>query len=198
MRHEGAVADVTDVIGDTCRMTLARWPTLFALLGTIGIAGCGDASPTPPTSRVRTASAATASASESASKSLPISVQTHRLKKAEGNHGPSSSELIPRSCRYSGRSVTAVGRFAGGFAPEIYRRYGDVVELYVFTRPERGYPEGIQVAVLHREVPGSTWVGKHAGRWRATAPVARSLGKPTRCLVAAQPTHDVQDAPSAY
>jgi hypothetical protein len=172
-------------------MTLARWLTLFALLGTLGIAGCSAS----PSSSVRTASIA--AASESASKSLPISVETHRRMKAEGNHGPSSSELIPRSCKYTGRSVTARGRLAGGFAPEIYDRYGDVVELYVFTRPERGYPEGIQVAVLHREVPGSMAAGK-PGRWHVTAPVKRSLGKPTRCLVAAQPTHDVQDAPSAY
>jgi hypothetical protein len=128
---------------------------------------------------------------------LPISVQTDSRMKAEGNNGPSSSELIPRSCEYSGRSVTAVGRLAGGFAPQTYDRYGDVVELYVFTRPERGYAQGIQVAVLHREVPGSMAAGK-PGRWRVTAPVKRSLGKPARCLVAAQPTHDWQGAPSAY
>jgi hypothetical protein len=127
--------------------------------------------------------------------SLPISVQTDAQMKAAGNPGPSSSAILrPMSCRSSGSQVTAVGRLAGGFAPQIYPRVGDVVELYVFARPRPGYPAGYQIGLLSRESVGSLG-GK---RWRVTVPLDRGLGRPARCLVAAQPTHDFQGAPSAY
>jgi FtsP/CotA-like multicopper oxidase with cupredoxin domain len=127
--------------------------------------------------------------------SLPVSVQTDAQMKAAGNSGPSSSEALrPQSCKVSGSRVTASGGIVGGFLPQVYARSGDVVELYVFTRPQPGYSAGIQLGLLHEESAGSL-TGK---RWRATVPLDSSLGRPARCVVAAQPTHDEQLAPSAY
>jgi hypothetical protein len=125
---------------------------------------------------------------------VPVSVQSDADMLAAGNHGPSSSILVPSSCTVTSTTATAAGTYQGGFAPEIYHRYGDVVDLYVFSQPLSGYPEGIQVAVLSREQ--SPPIGG-SGTWTVTVPVQNSP-EPARCVVAAQPTHDFQGAPSAY
>lgn len=113
--------------------------------------------------------------------------------KAAGNLGPSSSVLSPASCVLRDGSVTARGGYTdGGVAPDVYDRYGDVVELYVFTAPSPGYPHGMQVADLADEKPPPI-----EGRrpWTVTATVIADLGSARTCLVAAQPRHDLQLAP---
>jgi hypothetical protein len=125
---------------------------------------------------------------------VPVSVQSDADMLAAGNHGPSSSILVPSSCTVTSTTATATGTYQGGFVPEVYRRYGAVVDLYVFSQPLSGYPQGIQVATLSSE--HSPPIGG-SGSWTVTVPVAKSP-EPARCVVAAQPTHDFQGAPSNY
>jgi hypothetical protein len=85
--------------------------------------------------------------------------------------------------------LTAAGGYSnGGFAPNVYNRYGDVVELYAYSRPSGG----VQVAELgsERRPP----IGGY-GTWHVSVPTDGSLGIPSRCVVAALPTHEVQLAP---
>jgi hypothetical protein len=81
--------------------------------------------------------------------------------------------------------------------PAVYQRYGDVIDLYVFTRPVAGYPDGIQLAdePFTRHSP---FVYSGSRRWTVTVPLDEqsfSFGQPARCMVAAQPTMDFQGAP---
>jgi hypothetical protein len=112
--------------------------------------------------------------------------------KAEGNNGPSSSILVPTSWALEGTMVTAEGSYEGGFAPEVYSRHGDIVELYVFTRPMSGYPQGIVVGLS--SAGSSPLIGGN-GMWKVMATIDPSLRQAERCVVAAQPTHDVVLAP---
>jgi hypothetical protein len=113
--------------------------------------------------------------------------------KAEGNNGPSSSILLPASCRLTGTTVTARGSYAnGGFVPDVYDRYGDIIVLYVLAARSPGYPEGMQLAVS--DVSESPAVGSRAP-WHVSLSISPSAGAPARCVVAAQPTHDGQFAP---
>jgi hypothetical protein len=123
--------------------------------------------------------------------SLPISVESDSAMQAAGNNGPSSSVLTPSSCVLSGDTVTAIGTYQGGFAPNVYNRYGDVVVLYIFGAPSSGYPQGAQLGAS--SVTNSPAIG--SGTWQTSATVDLSTGQPVRCVVAAQPTHDVQLAP---
>ena len=125
---------------------------------------------------------------------LPVSVEPDAYMHAAGNNGPSSSILVPAGCEVDGSTVSARGSYQGGFAPEVYRRYGDIIDLYVFTGPAIGFPRGYQEAILSSE--HSPRLG--TGTWTVTAPIDSSLGRPRRCVVAAQPTHDWQGAPNAY
>lgn len=127
------------------------------------------------------------------SRSLPISVESDSQMKAEGNNGPSSSILLPASCRMTGSTVTAAGTYTnGGFVPNVYNRYGDIVVLYVFAPPSAGYPQGAQLGASGvRESPP---VGTPAP-WHVSVRLAPSLGRAARCEVAAQPTHNLQLAP---
>ena len=113
--------------------------------------------------------------------------------KAAGDFGPSSSILAPSSCVLDGTTVTAEGSYTnGGFAPNVYNRYGDVVELYVYGAASADHPIGVQVAKLSAEHTAP--IGGYAP-WRVWAPLEASLGAPTRCVVVAQPTHAEQLAP---
>jgi hypothetical protein len=94
----------------------------------------------------------------------------------------------------TGTSPTATGTYQGEFVPEVYHRYGDVVDLYVFSLAVSGYSEGIQLATLSRE--HSPPIGGN-GSWTVTVPV-ESSPEPARCVVGAQPTHDFEGAPSNY
>jgi hypothetical protein len=117
--------------------------------------------------------------------------------RSAGNNGPSSSILVPSSCTVTPSSVTATGTYQNGLAPAGYQRYGDRVDLYVFSPALSGYPEGIQLATPF--TPQAPVVaGK--GHWTVTVPLDSSLVQtyqPVRCMVAAQPTEDFEGAPSA-
>lgn len=53
-----------------------------------------------------------------------VSVQSDAAMRAAGNHGPSSSILVPSSCKVTVTSVTAAGTYRDGFAAGVYARYG--------------------------------------------------------------------------
>jgi len=143
--------------------------------------------PSPPTATT------TSPASVASSTLVPISVQSDAQMKAAGNAGPSSSILAPASCVLDGATVSARGGYTnGGLAPNVYNRYGDVVEVYVYTAPSVGYSAGTQIAEFNAE--HSPPIGGR-GSWTVSAPLIAGLGTPRRCVVAAHPTHDIQLAP---
>jgi hypothetical protein len=185
-----------------------------AATGTLLVAGCGPASrqaspPVSPPSRQAALPAATTPVPNSAGTGpvtgtpgpvaaasvpqLPISVESDSQMKAEGNDGPSSSILLPTSCRLIGTTITAEGTYTnGGFVPNVYDRYGDIIVLYVRSAPSPGYAEGMQLGVS--DVGESPVLGSRAP-WQVSLSISPSVGVPTRCVVAAQPTHDGQFAP---
>jgi hypothetical protein len=160
---------------------------LVAMLSLLAC-GCG-ASPQPHA--VAALTAATVSG-----RALPVSVQSGAAMRAAGDDGPSSSIMVPSSCTVTAKAATASGTYQGSFVPAVYQRYGDVIDLYVYTRPLQGYPNGIQLAdqPFTRQAP---FMDAGGGRWTVTVPVATQLGQPARCVVAAQPTMEFQGAPSA-
>ena len=177
--------------------------TAATAIGILLVAGCGPASRqaslhaviTPvPTTATTSQAAGTPEAEAAASvPQLPISVESDSQMKAEGNDGPSSAILRPTSCRLTGTTITAVGRYTnGGFVPNVYDRYGDVVVLYVLAAPSPGYAQGSQLGVS--DVRESPQVGSRAP-WHVSLSISPSAGVPARCIVAAQPTHDIQLAP---
>jgi hypothetical protein len=124
---------------------------------------------------------------------IPISVESDSQMKAAGNDGPSSSILLPTSCQLTGTTITAAGMYTnGGFVPNVYDRYGDIIVLYVVTAPSAGYPAGMQLGVS--DVSESPVVGSRAP-WQVSLSISPSIGVPAQCIVAAQPTHDGQFAP---
>jgi len=128
--------------------------------------------------------------------SVPVSVQSDAAMRAAGDEGPTSAVLVPSSCVVTGTTVTVTGTYRFQPVPAVYQRYGDVIDLYVFTRPAGGYQQGIQLAEpFTRNAP---FIGGRGARWAVTVPVFTSLGRPARCMVAAQPTMDFEGAPSAY
>jgi len=170
-----------DAMDTTAQMTEAQSLTrrLNDFFGTKGEYGVGATGPTTTTT--------------SPNQQLTISVQSDSQMRAEGNNGPSSSILMPTSCERNGTTVTAQGTYQDGFAPYVYGRYGDTVELYVFTAPVADYPPpGIVLGLS--SVANSPAIGG-SGNWEVTATVDTSLGVPASCVVAAQPTHDEVLAP---
>jgi hypothetical protein len=184
-----------------------------AAIGTLLVAGCDpatlqaslsapaspQASPSAPTTSVPTTAstgpvAGTLPAGAAASASqIPISVESESQMKAAGNDGPSSSILLPTSCQVSGTTVTAEGVYTnGGFVPNVYNRYGDIIVLYVRAAPSPGYADGMQLGVS--DVSESPVLGS-AAPWRVSLSFSPSVGVPAQCIVAAQPTHDGQFAP---
>lgn len=174
-----------------------------AAIGTILVAGCGPASrqaslpaattPVPTTTRTGPATGTLQAAAAASAPQLPISVESDSQMKAEGNDGPSSSILLPTSCRLTGTTITAKGTYTnGGFVPNVYDRYGDIIVLYVRAAPSPGYAKGMQLGVS--DVSESPVVGSRAP-WHVSLPISPSAGMPARCVVAAQPTHDGQFAP---
>jgi hypothetical protein len=174
-----------------------------AATGTLLVAGCGPASPqaslhvattlVPTTARTGLGMVTAAAVAAAAARRLPISIESDSQMKAEGNNGPSSSILLPTSCRLTATTLTAEGRYTnGGLVPDVYDRYGDIIVLYARAAPSPGYPHGMQLGAS--DVSESPVVGSHA-RWHVRLSITRSAGVPARCVVAAQPTHDAQFAP---
>jgi hypothetical protein len=62
-----------------------------------------------------------------AGEALPISVSSQLTSDQQD-----SSVLVPSSCQLYGGVLTAQGTVAG-VLPEVYIRYGDVVELYAYN-----------------------------------------------------------------
>jgi hypothetical protein len=183
-------------------------------IGTLMVAGCGPASrlaslpatatpvptatsPSPATGTSQPVAAASQAATSGSSPisgpQIPISVESDSQMKADGNDGPSSSILLPTSCQVTGATITAEGTYTnGGFVPNVYNRYGDVIVLYVLAAPSPGYTEGMQLGAS--DVSESPVVGSTAP-WRVSLSISPSVGVPAQCMVAAQPTHDGQFAP---
>ena len=169
-----------------------------ATIGTLLVTGCSpDAAPHPSTTSTgpaaRTATGTPRAADATSAPRIPISVESDHQMKAEGNNGPSSSILLPTSCRVTGTTVTAEGTYTnGGLVPNVYNRYGDIIVLYVRAAPSPGYAQGMQLGAS--DVFESPAVGSGAP-WHVSLSIAGSAGVPARCVVAAQPTHDGQFAP---
>ncbi len=182
-----------------------------AVIGTILVAGCDPASghaslpvastpslpvaSTPASDSATTGPAAGTSRTVTATSEpqIPISVESDSQMKAAGNDGPSSSILLPTSCQLTGTTITAQGMYTnGGFVPNVYNRYGDIIVLYVFASPSPGYAAGMQLGAS--DVSESPVLGSRAP-WHVSLSISPSLGAPARCVVAAHPTHDGQFAP---
>ena len=170
---------------------------------TLLVAGCGPLSqqatppaattPVPTTASTGQASQTPRAVTGAPAAHIPISVESDSQMKAEGNDGPSSSILLPTSCQVTGTSVTAEGTYTnGGFVPDVYDRYGDIIVLYVLAAPSAANAEGLQLAAS--DVSESPVVGSRAP-WHVSLSVSSPVGAPARCVVAAQPTHDAQFAP---
>jgi len=178
--------------------------TAAAAAGALLVAGCNPASlqislpaaTTPVPASSATTGPATGTPQPVASASapqIPISVESDSQMIAAGNNGPSSSILLPTSCRQTGTTITAEGTYTnGGFVPNVYNRYGDVIVLYVFAAPSPGYAEGMQLGAS--DVSNSPVLGSPAP-WQVSVSISASGGVPAQCVVAAQPTHDGQFAP---
>ncbi len=193
---EGMQLGVSDAGDSPAVGSRAPWHVSLSITPSVGVpAQCVVAAqpthdlqlaPGPaPSTAIPTASASTAG-------QLPISVESDSQMKAEGNNGPSSAILRPTSCQLTGTTITAEGTYTGGFVPNVYDRYGDIIVLYVLTAPSADYPEGMQLGVS--EAAESPAVGSPAP-WHVSLSISPSVGEPGRCVVAAQPTHDLQLAP---
>jgi hypothetical protein len=174
-----------------------------AAIGTFLVAGCGPASrqaslpaattPVPTTASTGPATGTPRAVAAASAPQLSISVESDSQMKAEGNDGPSSSILKPTSCRQTGTTITARGTYTnGGFVPNVYHRYGDIIVLYVRAAPSPGYPQGTQLGAS--DVRESPVLGSRAP-WHVRVSISPSAGVPARCVVAAQPTHAGQFAP---
>jgi len=183
-------------------------------IGSLLIAGCGLASrqaalpaatasvPTTtstgsatgtPQAATAASQAASGGSSPTPASQLPVSVESDSQMVAEGNNGPSSSILLPTSCQLTGTTITAEGTYTnGGFVPNLYNRYGDIIVLYVFSAPSPGLPQGMQLEVSSANE--SPVLGSQAP-WYVSVSIVGAAGAPARCVVAAQPTHDEQFAP---
>lgn len=172
-------------------------------IGALLVAGCNPAiritslpaasAPVPTTTGTVPATATPQAVPAASASQLPISVESDSQMQAEGNEGPSSSILLPTSCQLAGTTITAEGMYTnGGFVPNVYNRYGDIIVLYVLAAPSPGYAEGMQLGVS--DVSESPVLGSPAP-WHVSLSISPSAGVPARCVVAAQPTHDGQFAP---
>jgi len=172
-------------------------------IGVLLIAGCNpsilQASPPAATASVPTTAGTVPATGKpravpaASAQQLPISVESDSQMQAEGNEGPSSSILLPTSCQLTGTTITAEGTYTnGGFVPNVYNRYGDIIVLYALAAPSPGYAEGMQLGVS--DVSESPVLGSPAP-WHVSLAISPSAGVPARCVVAAQPTHDGQFAP---
>jgi hypothetical protein len=106
-----------------------------------------------------------------------------------------SSVLVPSSCQLQGGVVTAEGTVTE-VLPEVYIRYGDVVELYAYNTTDNppNSANDIQVLALESERPGSLTGGS---TWTVSATVANGFPPPLRCFVAIQSTHAFMGAGNA-
>jgi hypothetical protein len=157
------------------------------------LAGCSIGTPSSTTRLSGTGSASTATRTSTTvpGHSLRIIVQP-----VNDHVSPDASVLQPTTCVLRGSEATAAGIYSG-FVAQGYLRVGDVVELYVYTEPMPGYPEGLQLGVLSSERPAAVVAGTGAS-WTTTVPVNLTLGTPAVCAVTVQATHQFEGASNAY
>jgi len=193
---EGIQLGVSEVSDSPAVGGGSRWRVRASFSPSVGVpARCVVAAQPTHDEQFAPAPAASASASPTVSpgEELPIAVESGSQMKAAGNDGPSSAILRPASCSLTGSTVTAEGTYAnGGFVPNLYDRYGDIIVLYVLGPRSSGYAEGMQLGVS--DVSESPVLGGRA-RWQVSLSISSSASAPVRCVVAAQPTHDFQLAP---
>jgi hypothetical protein len=108
--------------------------------------------------------------------------------------GQDPSVLLPSSCTITQGVATASGTFNRDAYGETYVRYGDVVELYVYSSPSQSFPTGTQLAQVGTE---RTVVVGPSGPWQIAVPLAVSDLQPAQCLVAIQSTHAFMGAGNA-
>lgn len=162
------------------------------VVSVVGLAGCSAktaavsttttvTSTTVPTTTTPTSETATTTAGRPLDLTIAVSTQL-------SSDGQDPSILLTSSCSFLNGSVTATGTFNGGFVPETYVRYGDVVELYAYTSAvSADSGQAFQIANLVLEKPFT--MGNN-GPWTVSAPVITDdVGAPTRCFVAVQSTH---------
>src|SRR5262245_7754312 len=77
-----------------------------------------------------------------AGEALPISVSSQLTSDQQD-----SSVLVPSSCQLYGGVLTAQGTVTG-VLPEVYRRYGDVVELYAYNTTDNPLNGANDIQVL--------------------------------------------------
>ena len=103
-----------------------------ALVASLGLAGCSAKKAAVDTTTTITSTTVlpttTSTISQTAYLTIGVSTQL-------SSDGQDPSILLPSSCSLLNDTVTATGSFNGGFAPEAYQRYGDVVELYAYDAP---------------------------------------------------------------
>ena len=129
--------------------------------------------------------------------SAPVSLQILVSPELSSpGQGVNASDLLPTSCTFTQTQrggagvVTAKGTFAAYY--EEYGRYGDVVELYVFTGNPKTSPTTTQLAQL----PNPTEPPLSTGSWEVSSPIVARPGEQVFCLVAVQSTHAFIGAPS--
>ena len=131
-------------------------------------------------------------------RSSPEPTEALRISVGSDSSGGDPAILLPRSCGLHGNVVTATGTYdpshggLGDYAPEYYTRFGDVVELYVYSAPSPEHAQSNQIADLDSERP---YPMSRPGPWTASARIEEGLGTPDLCVADVQPTHDFQGAP---
>jgi hypothetical protein len=120
---------------------------------------------------------------------LPVAVQP-----VNDDISPSANILNPASCRDVNNVAIAEGKITG-LVTQGYERVGDVIELYVYTRPSRGFALGIQIAKLSEETPVRL---DGVQNWTVEVPLDVALGRPARCAVTVQSTHQFEGSSNAY
>jgi len=149
-----------------------------------------SATPTAPAS-VRPTSVAPTSVPPSPASPTSTPVSLPILVSPElSTPGQDAADLLPSSCTVENGVATAKGTFAGYY--QTYSRYGDVVQLYVFTGTPKTAPTTMQLA----ELPNPSQPPLSTGSWQVSAPIAAAAGQRLFCLVTVQSTHAFIGAPA--
>jgi hypothetical protein len=176
----------------------ATSPTASGNLPSPSATASTSASPfASPSASPSASSASAAAVAPVVSSPAPAPVSLQILVSPElSTPGQDATDLLPTSCTFTQtqRSGAGVVTAKGTFGPyyETYNRYGDVVELYVFTGTPKTNPTTTQLAQLPNpsEPPLST------GSWQVSAPIVAPPSQPLFCLVAVQSTHAFIGSPS--
>lgn len=177
-------------------MGIRLFPIGAVAVVVVGLGGCSAntraVTTTTTTSTIPMSTTTTPMATNptAAGQQLSISVSTQL-----SSTGQDPSILRPSSCVVDNGTVTAQGTFNGGFVPETYVRFGDVVELYAYDAPSmENHGQQSQVADLGLEKP---FAMQGNGPWTVSVPADPAHLTPNQCLVAVQSTHAFMAAGNA-